>query len=332
MKRIILISITLLPLCIQGAVAVKVKDIAYIDGLKENQVFGYGLVVGLQGTGDSRINVTRSSLRNLLKNLGLQEDDVERSRNVAAVLVTARLPVMVRVGDHVDVTVSSIGDAQSVEGGMLIQSPLRGANGQTYVVAQGHVAQGGQQAGAAGRNRVRTVGIITNGGIIERDIETTYSRDGTVTLVLDRWDFSLANDIITAVSELYPEASPQIMQNGKITFTIPENVHFSVFIEEILDIEVTPEYGPRVVINEKEGTIVMGGNIRVSEAVVSKDGMKITVNGEERNVSAQHIEDITTVSDVVDALNYTGLSTSDIISILKALKDAGALHAELVIK
>lgn len=329
MKKIFLVLI-IFPFFMQGAVTVKVKDIAYIDGLKKNQVFGYGLVVGLQGTGDSRINVTRSSLRNLLKNLGLEEDDVERSRNVAAVLVTARLPEMVRVGDRLDVTVSSIGDAKSIEGGMLIQSSLRGANGQTYVVAQGHVS--GSSGENTSRNRVRTIGLITNGGIVERDMETVYTSDGRVTLVLNDWDFALANDIITKVNEIYPDTNPLIGQNGKITFTIPENVNFSVFIEKILNIEVTPEYGPRVVINEKEGTIVMGGDVRVSEAVVSKDGMKITVNGEETAVAAQQMQDATTVSDVVDALNYTGLTTSEIISVLKALKDAGALHAELIIK
>jgi flagellar P-ring protein precursor FlgI len=333
MKKFFAAILFIIPVFIQSAVTVKVKEIAYIDGLKQNQVFGYGLVVGLQGTGDSRIQVTRSSLRNLLKNLGLEQDDVERSQNVAAVLITANLPEMVRVGDRVDVSVSSIGDAKSIEGGILVQSPLRGADGQVYVVAQGKVSGGGGGTGNAARGRVRTIGLVTNGGIVERAIATTYTtEENTVTLVLNRWDFALANDIVEKVSTEYPDSQGAIDQNGKITFKIPENVNFSIFIENLLDIDVSPDYGPRVVINEKEGTIVMGGDIKVSEAVVSKDGMKITVAGEEQDVTAQHVQDTATVADVVDMLNLTGLTTSEIISVLKALKDAGALHAELVIK
>ncbi|MBN2435276.1 MAG: flagellar basal body P-ring protein FlgI [Spirochaetes bacterium] len=314
---------------ISAQVSVKVGDISYIDGLKENQVFGYGLIVGLQGTGDSRINVTKNSLRNLLKNLGLEEDDVEKSKNVAAVLVTASLPEMVRVGDRIDVTVSSIGDAKSIEGGMLVQAPLKGADGNTYIVAQGRVSS--VESGRAGR-KLRTTALISRGGIVERDIETVFSTENMVTLVLNEWDFDLANQIVENVLAEYPDSRPSINQNGKITFTIPENVNFSIFIARVQDMEVTPDYGPRVVINEKEGTIVMGGSIKVSESVVSKDGLTISVRGEKQPVGAALIKESTTVKDVVEALNYAGLEASDIVSVLKALRDAGALHAELIIK
>lgn len=321
---------------VSAEVTVKVKDIAYIDGLKENQVFGYGLVVGLQGTGDSRIHVTKSSLRNVLKNMGMDEESLEKSKNVAAVLVTARLPEMVRVGDRVDVTVSSIGDAKSVEGGILLQAPLKGADGNTYVVAQGKLSSSSSSGNQ--RNRVKTVSSITRGGIVERDIQTTftYTREEDqltrVSLVLNDFDFALANQIADLVKEEYTDSNPTITQSGKISFTIPKNMSFSVFIEKILELEVTPDYGARVVINEKEGTIVMGGAIKVSEAVVSKEGLTVTIDGEDREVGAALISESTTVADVVDALNYAGLSASDIISVLKALKDAGSLHAELIIK
>ncbi|MDA3901586.1 MAG: flagellar basal body P-ring protein FlgI [Spirochaetes bacterium] len=331
MRKIVIsvFMIVLYTVTINAQVSVKVKDLSYIDGLKENQVFGYGLVVGLQGTGDSRINVTKSSLRNLLNNLGLDEDDMEKSKNVAAVLVTASLPEMVRTGDRIDVTVSSIGDAKSIEGGMLIQSPLKGADGNTYIVAQGRVSS----AESAGTGRkLRTVALISNGGIVERDIETTFSTENMVTFVLNEWNFALANQIAEQVREEYPEANPVINQNGKITFTIPDNINFSVFIARVQDMEVTPDYGARVVINEKEGTIVMGGAIKVSESVVSKDGLTISVRGQRQPVGAALIKESTTVKDVVEALNYAGLEASDIVSVLKALHDAGALHAELIIK
>jgi flagellar P-ring protein FlgI len=163
-------------------VRVKVKDIAFIDGLKENQIVGYGLVVGLSGSGDTKINVTQESLKNLLKNLGLEEKDLIKSRNVAAVIVTAQLPPFVRIGDRVDVTISSIGDAKSLEGGTLVQSALKGADDQIYAVAQGPLA-GIKQSRGAGRP-VKTTAFGVRLGIVERAIDAKYVDNNIVSLVL----------------------------------------------------------------------------------------------------------------------------------------------------
>lgn len=316
-------------------VSVKVKDVAYVDGLKENQVYGYGLVVGLSGTGDSKVDLTKSSLSNVLKNMGLDQSDIVSSKNVAAVLVTANLPEIVSVGDRIDVSVSSIGDAKSIEGGILIQSALKGADGVTYVVAQGRVSAM-QVQGVNRRNQIKTTALVSGGGVVERALESTFvsSVDNVrvVALVLRNFDFALADDISKKIAEKYAGSEPSIGQNGKISMKIPGETPMSEFIAGVLDLEVTPDYGARVVINEKEGTIVIGGDIKISDSVVSREGLTVTIDGETRKVGAAELKESTTVKDVVDALNYAGLSSSDIISVLKALQDAGSLHAEIICK
>lgn len=313
---------------------VKVKDIAFIDGLKENQVFGFGLVMGLQGTGDSQSVLTQSALKNLLKNIGLQEDETIKSKNTAAVLVTGKLPPFVRVGDKISVSVSSIGDAKSLEGGVLVQSPLRGADNAIYAVAQGSLSF---DEPARGRKSVKTAARIISGGIVEREIEPEIVVENGVSLVMKNWDFFEADQIIKAIAEKYPGANPAMAKGGKIRLSLPENVAFAEFISTVENIEITPGNRALVVVNEKDGTIVMGGDVRISEAVVSKDGVTIRVEkskdkGGGDKASVAHIKASSTVKDLVDSLNFIGAPTRDIISILKALKDAGALHAELIVR
>jgi flagellar P-ring protein precursor FlgI len=311
-------------------IKVKVKDIAYIDGLKENQVVGYGLVTGLQGTGDTSIKITQDSLKNLLKNLGIEEKDLMKSKNVAAVLVTAQLPPFVRVGDRIDVTVSSVGDAKSLEGGMLIQSALKGADDQVYVVAQGPLSAA-KVSRKSGRP-VKTSSLAARAGIVEKPIDAKYVDNNSLALVLKDWDFAMADEIIKAVADKYPTANAELDQNGKIRLAIPTDIKLAEFIAGVQDIEVSPDSTARVVINEKDGTIVTGGNVKLSEALVSKDGLTIKVEGETRNASAVTLKEAPSVKDLVDTLNAVGLPTSDVIAILKSLKDSGALHAELIIK
>ncbi|HQQ50507.1 MAG TPA: flagellar basal body P-ring protein FlgI, partial [Spirochaetota bacterium] len=207
MRNKIIILCTLLLLFFQvnlyAQVAVKIKDLITIDGLKENQIYGYGLVIGLQGTGDSKVALTRSSLSNVLKNLGLNNETIN-SKNIAAVLVTATLPPYVRVGDRIDVTVSSIGDAKSLEGGVLLQSSLKGADDATYVVAQGMLSIAGDKRKGA------TIGKIVSGGIVEREILPEVVVNGTIKLALLNFDFSVANEIKTAIEKKYPDARPVI--------------------------------------------------------------------------------------------------------------------------
>ncbi|MCX8123284.1 MAG: flagellar basal body P-ring protein FlgI [Spirochaetes bacterium] len=309
---------------LEAEVPVKIKDLVTIDGLKENQVYGYGLVIGLQGTGDSKVKLTQSSLSNVLKNLGLNDENIN-SKNIAAVLVTATLPPYVRVGDRIDVTVSSIGDAKSLENGVLLQSALKGADDITYVVAQGVVSIAGD------KRKGGTIGRIVSGGIVEKEILPEIVKDGKIRFSLLNFDFSVAREIKTAIEKKYPDSQP-LIDKGFIQCTIPQNVSATDFIAEVENIEIVPVYSARVVINERNGTIVMGGDIRVSQAVISKQGITITIEETRKKGSMYLLKDAATVKDLVDSLNYIGMSTQDIIAILKAMKQAGCLHAELIVQ
>lgn len=321
---ICIMTVTFFTVNLFAEVPVKIKDLVAIDGLKENQVYGYGLVIGLQGTGDSKVKLTQSSLSNVLKNLGLNDENIN-SKNIAAVLVTATLPPYVRIGDRIDVTVSSIGDAKSLENGVLLQSALKGADDTTYVVVQGVVSIAGDKRKGA------TIGRIVSGGIVEKEILPDIVKDGNIKFSLLNFDFSVAKEIKTAIEKKYPESKP-IIDKGYIQCTLPQNVTVTDFIADIENIEIVPVYSARVVINERSGTIVMGGDIRVSQAVISKQGVTITIEETRKKGSMYLLKDAATVKDLVDSLNYIGMSTQDIIVILKAMKQAGCLHAELIVQ
>ncbi|MCP4134148.1 MAG: flagellar basal body P-ring protein FlgI [bacterium] len=309
-------------------VTVKIKDISSIDGLKVNQVFGYGLVVGLQGTGDTKSPLTRVSLKNLLKNLGMEGEDFV-SKNTAAVLLTARLPAFVRVGDKIDITVSSIGDAKSLEGGILVQSGLKGANNVTYVVAQGSLSV----AKPKGRGRgVKTVAAVSGGGVVEKNIDPEIIIKDSIFIVLREWDYSVADRIVKAVLEKYPASKPEMTNSGKIKVAVVKNIPLSEFVSSIEELEIEPSFKAKIVIRERDGTIVAGGNVKISEAMVSKEGVTVEIVDSDKRAAVSLLKESGTVKDLVDALNAIGASTTDIISILKALKESGALHAELVIK
>ncbi|MBN2078486.1 MAG: flagellar basal body P-ring protein FlgI [Spirochaetes bacterium] len=325
---------------LRAQVSVKLKDISFIDGLKENQLYGYGLVVGLQGSGDTRRSpMTKSSLQNLLKTLGMEGDDIA-AVNTAAVLITARLPAFASVGDRIDVTVSSIGDAKSLEGGILVQSPLRGADGQIYAVAQGPLAV--PKSAGIRRRGVTTVSAVAGGALVERAVEpevVTIVKENEnenvrfLYLVLKDWDYTVADAIIKAVAALYPASEPSIDRGGgKIRIRLVENVSLPEFISTIENIEVAPSDRAKVVVNERDGTVVTGGGVRVSAAMVSREGLTVEIRGTGGKGAAAEIRDVATVKDLVDALNVTGATTADIIAILKALETSGALHAELIVR
>jgi len=274
------------------------------------------------------------------------------TKNAAAVLLTASLPPFARPGDRVDVTVSSINNAKSLEGGILVQSPLRGADNLIYAVAQGPLSTPGKTG--KGIVAVKTVGRIAGGALVERTVEPEYiyskekdkdktkDREKYIRLVLKTWDFPVANQVIKSVKELYPASEPALEAGGKILLRIPDNVALTEFISKIEDIEVTPNYGARVVINERDGTIVMGGEVKLSEVMVSREGITVKIEGKATDQgqgdtggkigTAVHMRESANVKDLVDTLNYIGASTKDTIAIIKALKDAGALHAELIVK
>lgn len=314
-------------------IPVKIKNLGFIDGYKPNQVYGYGLVVGLAGTGDSKSGLTKSSLKNMLSSIGIQDNNPS-TKNTAAVMISATIPPHLRIGEKIDVYVSSVGDSKSLVGGILIQSPLKGADGNIYVVAQGKLSF---PAGEDRRSGVKTSGVISSGGIVEREIKPEFivkaadNRDA-LNLVLNRWDYSTADKMIKAFKKKLKKSEVTLSENGKITVTIDNEIPLSEFISNMENVEIVPDSNAVVVVNERDGTIVTGGKVAISEAMVSKKGMMIQVENSDKKVNAAYIKDAATVKDLVDSLNAVGAATEDIISILKALKDSGALHAELIVR
>lgn len=320
-------ALILFTLPLFGEVTVKIRDLTHLDGLKENQVFGFGLVVGLPGTGDSKSSLTRTSLKNFLKSLGMEADKFV-SKNSAAVLVTATLPPYVRVGDHIDVRVSSIGDAKSLAGGVLVQSPLKGADNRVYAVAQGSLQMNRPATG----KEISTVAVISNGAVVERNItpDILFNKQN-IQLVLKNPDYGVADRIIKAIEKKYKDIKPELTREGKIRVPIVKDVSLQEFISTIQELQVKAGNRARVVVNERNGTIVAGGDVRISQSLVSREGLMVQI-GEQKKKAVSLIKDSSTVKELVDALNGIGASTRDIIAILKALKTAGSLHAELIVK
>lgn len=312
--------------------SVLIKNITYISGYKKNQIYGFGLVTGLPNTGDSQSKLAGASVKNLLNSLGIHDKNPV-TKNIAAVLLTADLPPNLRIGDRVDVSVSSIGDAKSIEGGILIQSPLKGADDNIYVVAQGKLPESQGNS----RNRVKTVSTISNGGIVEKEIRPEYiltddNKVEYIALVLKNWDYSTADKIIKAIKGIYSDLDIAVMNNGRIKIPLKQDVPISEFIAKIENIEIVPDYKAVVIVNERDGTVVAGGNVVLSEALVSRRGMTVQIENAERRKNVSVIEESATIKDLVDALNAIGAETDDIISILKGLKETGSLHAELIIR
>ena len=338
MKQFIIIFLaaifSFMTVSIRGEVPVKVKNICFIDGYKINQVYGYGIVVGLQGTGDSKSNLTRNSLKNLLSSMGLQDTEPV-TKNTAAVIISATVPPNLRIGEKIDVFVSSVGDAKSLAGGILVQSSLKGGDGQVYAAAQGKISL---PSAENTRSTIKTSGIITGGGVVERDIKPefifkrTTDEKNFLYLVLTKWDYATADKLTKALKEKLNNSEIGLGENGKISITIDESIPLTEFIANIEDIEIVPEIRATVVVNEKDGTIVTGGNVTISEAMVSRKGMTIQIESSNKKLSAYALKESATVKDLVDSLNAVGANTEDIISILKALKDSGALHADLIVK
>ena len=260
----------------------RIKDIAKVQGVRSNQLVGYGIVVGLPGTGDSKEDV-RQSIRNMLLTFGITIPAEDfKLKNSAAVMVTATLPPFVREGDTIDVTSSSIGDAKSLQGGTLLQTPLKAANGQVYAVAQGAVSTGGFVAGTGGGGTAQknfpTVGITPNGAIVERSVEDELGTGGKISLSLSQPDFTTAARMAASINAQYggiaTAANP-----GRIDINVPAYFRGNVvgFVATIEDLPIVPDNRARVVLNERTGTIVMGGNVTVDECSITQGGLTISV-------------------------------------------------------
>ncbi|RMF82014.1 MAG: flagellar basal body P-ring protein FlgI [Nitrospirae bacterium] len=345
------------------AAATRLKDVADVVGVRSNQLIGYGLVVGLDGTGDGvKSTFTRQSLTAMLRRLGVTVDATAlKVENVAAVAVTADLPPFAREGSRLDVTVSSIGDAESLRGGTLLMTPLKGPDGKVYAVAQGAVSVGGFSFGGRGGGGVQknhpTTGRIASGALVEREIPYELTGHDTLRLALRRPDFTTAERIAVAIDGRFGERIAEAQDPGTVVVRIPDRyrerpVPFAARLEGI---EVQEDQVARVVLNERTGTVIMGEEVRLSTVAIAHGGLSIsiketplvsqpaplstggkTVEATDSQVEVKEEERRLAVvpagvslAEVVRALNALGVGPGDLIAILQALKAAGALHAEL---
>lgn len=347
--------------------SIRVKDLGRIQGWRENALVGYGLVTGLAGTGDSPSNrATRQALSNMLAQFSqsIPADQVQ-SRNVAVVMVTASLPVLAREGDTLDVTVTSSGDARSLVGGSLLMTPLRAANGRTYALAQGALAVGGYRYDANGnvvQKNHPTVGSVPGGATVEVGMPRAEAQATQVTFVLGSPDYTTAMRVATAINQALGATVADARDASGIEIRIPEEDRARPvnFLARVENVWVEPDRRAKVVINERTGTVVAGGDVRIQRVAVSHGDLKVSIAAE-TSVSqptviggapggvrtavvtnstmdvaeAQGAAFVTggnTVADLVQALARMRTNTRDIISILRAVKAAGALHAELIVQ
>lgn len=367
MKRIIAALITVSMLLTQSALAnpVRLKDLVDFDGVRGNDLVGYGLVVGLDGSGDGLRNApfTEDIMTNILERLGVNVTGEQfRPKNVAAVLVTATLPPFARAGGQIDVTVSAIGDAQSLMGGTLIMTPMNAADGQIYAVAQGTIIAGGAQVeGDAGgvTQGVPTAGSIPSGARVEREIAFELASLNELRLALREADFTTAGRIEQAINQEFGRRVALMLDSGTVQLDVPATRMRSVAhaLGRIENIIVEPERKARVVVDQRSGTIVMGEDVRISRVAVSQgnltlriqeqplvvqpnpftDGATVVVPrtnaaiDEEPGISLAEVQPGTSLSEVIAGLNALGVSPRDMIDILKSIKAAGALHAEFIV-
>ena len=312
---------------------VPIKNITRIDGVRENQLRGFGIVVGLDGTGDGDINFVNRSIANSLARLGIniQDPGDVSLENIAAVMVTAQLPPFKRPGDQIDVTISSLGSAEDLTGGVLVQTPLRAGDGNVYAVGQGSVTSGGDV-----ENRHLTTVRIPDGGLVEREVPFEFvERENRIHLQLTEGDFTTATRIARTVNDNFQRELARAKNSDRVQIQIPSNFHDNPveFISLVENMNVSPAEQSRIVINERTGTVIMGGDVPVQSISISHQDLSIQVN-ENGGEAAQQQETVslpqqTTVRQVVNSLNSVGASTDSIIAILEAMDKAGSLNVPL---
>ncbi|MEM1138815.1 MAG: flagellar basal body P-ring protein FlgI [Pseudomonadota bacterium] len=362
--RFILAVCTLLAFSGQASATSRIKDLADVEGIRENLLVGYGLVVGLDGTGDSLTNApfTRQSLTAMLERLGVNTRGEDlNTENVAAVMVTANLPPFSTQGTRIDVGVSALGDAESLRGGTLLVTPLHGADGEIYAVGQGPVAVGGftvQGDGGSVRKGVATAGRISNGAIIERELPFNLARLDTVRLALRNPDFTTARRIEEAVNAFIAADTAIALDPATVRVSIPTGYKKDLInlLTDIEQLRVEPDLPAKVVIDENLGIIVMGANVRVNEVAIAQGSLTIRVTEqpqvsqpnpfsetgetvvvprttieieEDENNKLTVLQSGVSLQVLVDGLNALGVGPRDMISILQTIKAAGALQAEI---
>ena len=350
----------------------RLKDLVSIAGIRSNQLLGYGIVIGLNGTGDSTTNLTLQSIQSLISQFDIVVSTSDlTAKNAAAVMVTADLPAFSKPGQALDVTVSAIGKAKSLRGGTLLMTPLKGADGELYAIAQGNLAVGGLGVeGADGSSvsvNIPTVGRIPRGATVEKMVESPFIRSNNLVLNLNQGDFSTANIISEKINEIFGPDVAVPLDATSIKVRSPEDPGQKVsFVSLLENIEVEPARPKaKVVVNARTGTIVIGGDVKVTPTAVTHGKLTVsiqedtavvseaqgamqnansTVAGtaattaqdtqiavEEENAKAFVFDTGTSLSDIVDAINEVGASAADMVAILEALREAGSLRAELII-
>jgi flagellar P-ring protein precursor FlgI len=342
-------------------VAIKIRDLTSVEGVRENPLIGYGMVVGLTRTGDSQQTVfTTQTLANIMQRMGAQiPAATARVNNVAAVFVTASLPAFARPGTELDVTVSSIGDAKSLEGGLLLLTPLYGADGQVYAAAQGPIAVGGYAVGGAGASKQMnhpTMGRVPAGGRVERSLAFDFNRLAPVSLLLREPDFSTAGEISDAINREFGHAVAIARDGGRVEFDPSATgvVNLTAVLARIENLAVTVHRRARVVVNERTGTVVMGRDVRLGAVSILHGGFSVQistqysvsqpaplsagktevvgeteVHAKDRPARRLEIDEGASIDQLVGGLQSMGATARDVISILQAIKAAGALDADL---
>jgi flagellar P-ring protein precursor FlgI len=316
-----------------GQETVRIKDIAYIHGVRENQLTGFGIVTGLAGKGDSSNNVLlKTVLSNLFTTFGVNipPNDI-KSKNCAVVMVTADIPPFVRPGDRISVTISSVADAKSLEGGVLLQTNLRAANENVYAVAQGKLV-------ITQRNEsVKTVGTVPGGAIIEREVLSSIDSRDTVSIALYRGDLATIYSIAQKIRESFPDTEVFEEDASLLRVAVPEEFqdNWVAFIVAVESLQVTPDSAAKVVVNPRSGVVVMGKEVKIGKVAVSYKGDKISIGAgygfQEEQKEQFVLDDGTTVDDLVTIMQEIGIKTDVIIEILKAIDQAGALYGKLEI-
>ncbi len=345
--------------------ATRIKDMVLIEGGRDNQLVGYGLVTGLANKGDSQLNYTVQSIANALQRFGVQvSPSTLKSQNVAAVMVTADIPAFAKPGSRIDVTVSAIGDATTIQGGVLLQTPLLGADDVVYAVAQGPLAVGGFLAGSSssgGGSSVQknhpTVGVLSGGALVEREVAANIVNNNSVNLLLLNPDYASAARIAEAVNNVFPRTAVA-KDASTVNVCVPKDYcGYEVnFIASLGAIETIPDNVARVVINERTGTIIATSNVRISTVAVSHGSLTISIvstpvisqpasftsgqtvtsqtsetQANEKKGGFKVVEELPTIQEVAAALNALGLSTLDMMAIFQTMKKAGALQADLIL-
>jgi flagellar P-ring protein precursor FlgI len=345
--------------------AERIKDIASFSGIRENEIIGYGLVVGLNQTGDKDGTYIYQPFANMLNRMGItvnQADLKTKTKNIAAVIVTAKLPTMTRPGSKVDVQVSSIGDAKSIQGGTLLMSPLKGPDGQVYAVAQGPISTGGFSGGGGGASAVKnhpTVGMIPNGAIVEKEVPVQMNRKSRLDLLLATQDITTSKRIADKINESFQDGIAKAESPSLISLNVPQDYSEKIldFMSKIELLDVPVDLPARVVINERTGTVVIGENVRIAQVALAHGGLTIEIKTEfqvsqpsplapkqaatvvvpttevkveEKKGSLMAVRGAT-IGELIKALNALGVTPRDLVAILQAIKAAGSLKAELVL-